>query len=85
MNGDVLAATASILQADLDGWRSRFPDVTARQEVVLAHPGRLLAAASARADLVVLGRHGRHSGALGAVIHAVLAHASGPVAVVPGD
>jgi nucleotide-binding universal stress UspA family protein len=85
VNGDVLAATTSILREHLDAWRSRFPDVTASQEVVLAHPGRLLAAASARADLVVLGRHGSHSGALGAVIHAVLTHASGPVAVVPGD
>jgi nucleotide-binding universal stress UspA family protein len=45
----------------------------------------MLAAASARAELVVLGRHGSHSGVIGGVIHAVLAHAPGPVAVVPGD
>jgi nucleotide-binding universal stress UspA family protein len=85
VNGDVLTATRNVLDAHLDRWRREFPGVQTQVDIVRAHPGRVLSAASARADLVVLGRHGTHSGSLGAVIHAVLAHAQGPVAVVPGD
>jgi nucleotide-binding universal stress UspA family protein len=84
VNGDVLTATKGMLDAHLERWRREF-GVKATVDIVRAHPGSILAAESARADLVVLGRHGAHSGALGAVIHAVLAHAHGPVAVVPGD
>jgi hypothetical protein len=50
--------------------------------VVHGYPGRALAGLSARADLVVLGRHAAHHGP-GAVIHAVLSHAHGPVVTVP--
>lgn len=67
--------------------RGAHPEVEIRQDVVNAHPGRVLAGASARADLVVLGRH-EDSAAEGhgvsSVTHAVLSHAHGPVAVVPG-
>jgi nucleotide-binding universal stress UspA family protein len=41
---------------------------------------------AARADLVVIGRHGHPSGpgpGIGSIQHAVLDHAHGPVAVVP--
>jgi nucleotide-binding universal stress UspA family protein len=40
---------------------------------------------SARADLVVVGRHAKHPGLPGAgsVRHAVLNHAHGPVATIP--
>ena len=50
-----------------------------------ADPGRALVGLSARADLVVVGRHARHPGLPGAgsVRHAVLNHAHGPVATVP--
>jgi nucleotide-binding universal stress UspA family protein len=52
-------------------------------------PPRVLASYSARADLVVLGRHGHPEGAgpgIGSIQHAVLDHAHGPVAVIPsGD
>ena len=57
-------------------------------EMVHAHPGRVLAGSSARADLVVLGRHapgGSLSRGVGSVTHAVLGHAHGPVVSVPGD
>ena len=51
------------------------------------HPGRALAGLSARADLVVIGRHASRSGlrGLGSVRHAVLNHAHGPIAVVPAS
>jgi nucleotide-binding universal stress UspA family protein len=85
VDNDVLRATAAQLEADLASWKRRYPEVRYRVDVVRAHPGRVLSAASARSDLVVLGRHGDHSGFVGTVVHAVLGHAHGPVAVVPGD
>jgi len=70
------------LEGLLDGWRDKFPGVPVSQDVVHGHPGRALAGLSARADLVVLGRHPAHHGP-GTVIHAVLNHAHGPVVTVP--
>ena len=77
----------SRLESALATWREKFPDVEARWEVMHAHPGRVLAGSSARADLVVLGRHapeGRMAPGVGSVTHAVLSHAHGPVVSVPG-
>ena len=77
------------LAAALEEWQDKYPDVRVRQDVIRGHPGRVLASYSARADLVVLGRHGHPAGpgpGIGSVQHAVLDHAHGPVAVVPsGD
>jgi nucleotide-binding universal stress UspA family protein len=75
---------AARLEAMLAGWREKYPAVETGTEIMHAHPGHLLAQASARADLVVLGRQPSHTGGSGAdsVIHAVLHHASGPVAVI---
>ena len=69
----------------LDSWRSKYPDVNVSQDVVHGHPARALVGLSARADLVVIGRHVRHTGlpGPGAVRHAVLNHAHGPVVTVP--
>jgi nucleotide-binding universal stress UspA family protein len=69
----------------LGNWRDKYPAVPVRQDVVRGHPARVLACYSARADLVVIGRHdGPGTGpAIGAVQHAVLSHARGPVAVIP--
>ena len=69
----------------LDGWREKYPDVPVSENVVHGHPGRALAGLSARADLVVLGRHASHPGLQGpgSVRHAVLNHGHGPIAVVP--
>jgi nucleotide-binding universal stress UspA family protein len=78
----------SRLQSAVSTWREKFPEVEARSEVMHAHPGRVLAGSSARADLVVLGRHGPgepHARGVGSVTHAVLSHAHGPVVSVPGD
>jgi nucleotide-binding universal stress UspA family protein len=75
----------------LDGllaeWQGKYPDVQVSHDFVHAHPGRALVGLSARADLVVLGRHTAH-GAVpgpGAVRHAVLNHAHGPVVTVPSS
>jgi nucleotide-binding universal stress UspA family protein len=82
------AEETSRLESAVTAWREKFPEVEARWEVVRAHPGRVLAGSSARADLVVLGRHapgGPHAPGVGSVTHAVLSHAHGPVVSVPGD
>ena len=72
------------LEALLDEWRPKYPDVPVSHDVVHGHPGRILAGLSARADLVVLGRRATHHGP-GAVTHAVLNHAHGPIATVPSS
>jgi nucleotide-binding universal stress UspA family protein len=83
------AEAAQQLTAALEDWHDKYPDVRVRQDVTRGHPGRVLASYSARADLVVLGRHGHPAGpgpGIGSVQHAVLDHAHGPVAIVPsGD
>ncbi len=76
------AAAAARLDAALAGWQHKYPAVPTGWEVVHAHPARVLAGASARADLVVLGRHREDSG-VDSVTYAVLSHAHGPVASVP--
>jgi nucleotide-binding universal stress UspA family protein len=75
------------LDSVLADWQSKYPDVQVSHDFVHAHPGRALVGLSARADLVVLGRHTTH-GTLpgpGAVRHAVLNHAHGPVVTVPSS
>jgi nucleotide-binding universal stress UspA family protein len=73
------------LDSVLADWQGKYPDVPVSREFFHAHPGRTLVGLSARADLVVLGRHttdGARPGS-GAVRHAVLNHAHGPVVTVP--
>jgi nucleotide-binding universal stress UspA family protein len=81
-----VAAAAAARQFTLlmDTWRQKYPDVPVRHDVVPGHPGRALAGLSARAGLVVIGRHAERFGLQcpGSVRHAVLNHAHGPVAVV---
>jgi len=69
----------------LADWRTKYPDVQVSQDSVSGHPGQVLVDLSARADLVVIGRHAPHTGlpGPGAVRNVVLHHAPGPVAVVP--
>jgi nucleotide-binding universal stress UspA family protein len=70
----------------LTDWRGKYPDVDASRDVVHGHPGRVLADLSARADLVVLGRHNANDRRVpgpARVVHAVVGHAHGPVVVVP--
>ena len=79
------AEVARQLEALLDSWRGKYPDVPVSQDVVHGHPGRALLGLSARADLVVIGRRAVHPErpGPGSVRHALLNHAHGPVAVVP--
>ncbi len=83
---EVTAEAAGWLAGLLAPWRRKYPGVEVAEDVVHAAPGRVLAGASARADLVVLGRNSADDSArpsTGAVTHAVLHHAHGPVAVIP--
>ena len=81
------AAAGRQLTLLMDTWQEKYPDVPVSHDVVHGHPGRALAALSARADLVVLGRHAAHHALRGpgSVRHAVLNHAHGPVAIVPSS
>jgi nucleotide-binding universal stress UspA family protein len=82
--GALEAEATSQLDALLGEWRDKYPDVPVSHDVVHGHPGRILSGLSARADLVVLGRHQAHHGP-GAVIHAVLNHAHGTIVTVPSS
>jgi nucleotide-binding universal stress UspA family protein len=81
------AEAARRLEGLVGGWREKYPGVPVSQDVVRGHPGRALAGLSARADLVVIGRHDKRHGlpGPGSVRHAVLNHALGPIAVVPSS
>jgi nucleotide-binding universal stress UspA family protein len=82
---DFLQAEATKhLEDMLTDWQGKYPDVPVSHDVVHGHPGRTLAGLSARTDLLVLGRHPAHHGP-GAVTHAVLNHAHGPIATVPSS
>ncbi len=83
----VEAEAASQLAGLLDDWRQKYPDVPVTQDVVHGHPARALVGLSARAELVVIGRHAHHVGLAGpgSVTHAVLTHAHGPVITVPSS
>jgi nucleotide-binding universal stress UspA family protein len=82
---DVTAEAAQWLADLLSFWREKYPEVDVIEDVVHAHPARILAGFSARADLIVLGRNtpddSPHPGT-NAVTHAVLNHAHGPVAII---
>ena len=73
------------LEAELEPWREKYPDVRLLAEAVPGHPGHLLAVASQHAALVVVGSRGRGTlteTLLGSVSQAVLHHAHCPVAVL---
>jgi nucleotide-binding universal stress UspA family protein len=80
------AAQRALLESALTPWRERYPDVPVHEDLRWERPGRALVELSTRVALVVVGRRGG-SGLpgrrLGAVTHAVVHHASCPVAVVP--
>jgi len=83
-----LASEQAALDDLLDDWQCKYPDVNASGDIVHGHPGRVLADLSAKADLVVLGRHTANDRLVpgpARVIHAVVGHAHGPVATVPSQ
>jgi nucleotide-binding universal stress UspA family protein len=84
-HGKVSADVSRNLAETLGAWREKYQDVPVREDIVRGHPARVLASYTARADLVVIGRHGGHDTgpAIGAVQHGVLNHAHGPVAIIP--
>jgi nucleotide-binding universal stress UspA family protein len=77
-------ASRSLTEA-LRIWQEKYPAVPVRQDVVRGHPAKVLASYSAQTDLVVIGRHGGPGvgPAVGAIQHAVLNHAHGPIAIIP--
>ncbi|MDP9862404.1 MULTISPECIES: universal stress protein [Streptosporangium] len=83
--GEVRRAQRLVAAGQLAAWQERFPGVDVVQEVPHAHPVSALVDASARADLLVMGSHGRgaiRAIILGSVSRGVLHHAHCPVAVV---
>jgi nucleotide-binding universal stress UspA family protein len=79
---EVTSEGAQWLSDLLSFWREKYPEVDVIEDVVHAHPARILAGYSARADLIVLGRNTSDHPGTNAVIHAVANHAHGPVAVI---
>ncbi|MEU7089035.1 universal stress protein [Streptomyces achromogenes] len=85
---EVARGDAAIVTEVLRPWRQKFPDVEVVKESGYGSPSSLLIDASREASLVVVGRRIRHSSVgahIGPVTHAVLHHATAPVAVVPHD
>ncbi|MGC0400495.1 nucleotide-binding universal stress UspA family protein [Streptomyces sp. SAI-126] len=79
---------AAALAKVLSPWRQKYPDVEVVEESRLGSPANHVIDASREASLVVVGRRIRRSpiGAhIGPVTHAVLHHATAPVAVVAHD
>ena len=73
------------LSESLAGWHQQYPDVVVRPVPVRGHPRHALVGWSRKAQLVVLGTHGRDTFkglVLGSVSQAVLHHSACPVAVV---
>ncbi|GAA0828946.1 universal stress protein [Streptosporangium amethystogenes subsp. fukuiense] len=82
---EIRYAQRRMAEERLAGWQERFPAVEVVSEVTRARPVPTLLAASARADLLVVGSRGLGavgSVLLGSVSREVLHHARGPVAVV---
>jgi len=79
---------AADLETALAGWRLKYPDVPVESHLLRSrYPGRRLLAATADADLVVVGPSGgRLHGLLGGSVgHALVHHARCPVAIVHAE
>jgi nucleotide-binding universal stress UspA family protein len=77
---------AALLSEQVAPWRDKYPDVEVTESTVHGHAGRVLALASSRADLVVVGgRRGEAEAVpgLGPVSYTMLRHAHCPVALIP--
>lgn len=81
---DVETEAAEALAERLAGWQERYPDVTVQRVLVLDRPARQLVEQSEKAQLTVVGSHGRGGFArmlLGSVSTAVAESARTPVIV----
>lgn len=88
LNAELSRQEAAALAEVLRPWRQKYPDVEVIEESRSGSPANHVIDASREASLVVVGRRIRRSpiGAhIGPVTHAVLHHASAPVAVVAHD
>ncbi|EPH46469.1 universal stress protein [Streptomyces aurantiacus] len=86
--GGITRQAERALTDALRPWRERYPKVPVTHAVELAHASSVVLSAAPQAGLVVVGRkmHRRALGMrIGPVAHAVLHHATAPVAVVPHD
>jgi nucleotide-binding universal stress UspA family protein len=79
-----LSAEEETLAERLAGWHDRYPDVEIHRKIEIGEPARPLIEASERAQLIVVGSHGRGGFAgmlLGSVGAAVVNRAKIPVIV----
>ncbi|GAA3172584.1 universal stress protein [Streptomyces virens] len=85
---DIIREQADALTEALRPWREKYPDVEVIEASRLGSPAGHLVDAARDASLVVVGRRIRRSPFgvhIGAVAHAVMHHATAPVAVVAHD
>ncbi|WP_369249509.1 universal stress protein [Streptomyces sp. R41] len=88
MNARIAAEEAAAVSEALRPWRQKYSAVDVVEDSLSGKAANHLVDASREASLVVIGRRVRRSplGAhIGPVTHAVLHHATAPVAVVPHD
>ncbi|MDF3144914.1 MULTISPECIES: universal stress protein [unclassified Streptomyces] len=88
LHDEIARQQSAVLAEALRPWRQKYPSVEVTEETPSGSPGIRLVDASREASLVVVGRRVRRSpfGAhIGPVAHAVLHHATAPVAVVAHD
>ncbi|KPI19052.1 UspA domain-containing protein [Actinobacteria bacterium OK074] len=88
LHADLARQEAEELTALLRPWRQKFPSVDVTEETPAGSAPAALVDAAREASLVVVGRRirrGTFGAHIGPVTHAVLHHATAPVAVVPHD
>ncbi|MEV8550198.1 universal stress protein [Streptomyces glaucescens] len=88
LHDEVVRRKAAELTEVLHPWRQKFPGVRVAEESRPGSAAAHLADAARTASLVVVGRRMRHKALgphIGAVSHAVLHHATAPVAIVAHD
>ncbi|MET9153461.1 universal stress protein [Streptomyces griseoflavus] len=82
---DIVRGQAAVLTEALLPWREKYPDVEVTEQSRLGSPADHLVVAARDASLLVVGRRVRRNPLgthIGAVAHAVMHHATTPVAVV---
>jgi nucleotide-binding universal stress UspA family protein len=86
----LLEATATERRKEMDAalapWVKRYPGTDVSRQCLQGHPAQDMVETAAQTSLVVVGlrrRSARVGSHIGPVVHSVLHHAAGPVAVVP--